>query len=137
SSSVIANSTACRHFAMMPLLVRSDTNEESTNESQVPCRPVSWNRSSRLYDARFLFALVVLILIRCQRSDDRRQIKAQRASFDNCHLSSVLRNASASRCLADPGGRGFCWLSWGAQPDSQMMSKVARMRLSGSAKRSE
>src|SRR5262249_51966290 len=48
SSSVIANSTACRHFAMMPLLVRSDTNEESTNESQVPCRPVSWNRSSSL-----------------------------------------------------------------------------------------
>jgi hypothetical protein len=30
----------------MPLLVRSDTNEESTNESPVPCRPVSWNRSS-------------------------------------------------------------------------------------------
>src|SRR6516164_2786468 len=46
-SSVIANSTACRHFAMMALLVCSDTNEESTNEPPVPCRPVSWNRSSR------------------------------------------------------------------------------------------
>src|SRR3974390_2426389 len=46
SSSVIANSTACRHLSMMPLLVRSDTNEESMNESLVPCRPVSWNRSS-------------------------------------------------------------------------------------------
>jgi hypothetical protein len=28
SSSVIANSTARRHLAMMPLLVRSNTNEE-------------------------------------------------------------------------------------------------------------
>jgi hypothetical protein len=32
SSSVIADSTACRHLAMMPLLVRSNTNEESTND---------------------------------------------------------------------------------------------------------
>ena len=31
---------------------------------------------------------------------------------------------------------GFCWLSCGAQPDSQMTSKVARIRPSGSAKRS-
>jgi putative tryptophan/tyrosine transport system substrate-binding protein len=46
SSSVIANSIACRHFAMMPLLVRSDTNGESTNESPVPCRLVSWNRAA-------------------------------------------------------------------------------------------
>ena len=31
---------------------------------------------------------------------------------------------------------GFCWLSCGAQPDSQTISNVARMRPSGSAKRS-
>ena len=31
SSSVIPNSTACRHLAMMLLLVRSNTNEVSTN----------------------------------------------------------------------------------------------------------
>jgi hypothetical protein len=40
SSSVIPNSTACRHLAMMSLLVRSNTNEESTNESPVPWLPV-------------------------------------------------------------------------------------------------
>src|SRR5580700_3107150 len=49
SSSVIPNSTACRHLAMMSLLVRSNTNEESTNESPVPWLPVSWNRSSSPY----------------------------------------------------------------------------------------
>src|SRR5580704_1779817 len=48
SSSVIPNSTACRHLAMMSLLVRSNTNEESTNESPVPWLPVSWNRSSSI-----------------------------------------------------------------------------------------
>jgi hypothetical protein len=31
SSSVIANSTACRHRAMLPLLVRSTATEESTS----------------------------------------------------------------------------------------------------------
>jgi hypothetical protein len=35
----------------MPLLVRLDTNEESTSESPVPCRPVSWNRSSSVEGA--------------------------------------------------------------------------------------
>jgi hypothetical protein len=41
SSSVIANSIACRHLAMMPLLVRSDTNKESTNEppGSIPALP--------------------------------------------------------------------------------------------------
>jgi hypothetical protein len=32
----------------MSLLVRSNTNEESTNESPVPWLPVSWNRSSSI-----------------------------------------------------------------------------------------
>jgi hypothetical protein len=36
SSPVIANATACRHPAMMPLLVRSTTNEESANKLPVP-----------------------------------------------------------------------------------------------------
>jgi len=44
--------------------------------------------------------------------------------------------ASASLAFAEPGRSGCCWLSWGAQPDSQITSKVARMRPSGSAKRS-
>ena len=44
--------------------------------------------------------------------------------------------ASARLAFAEPGRSGCCWLSCGAQPDSQMMSKVARMRPSGSAKRS-
>ena len=34
------------------------------------------------------------------------------------------------------GLSGFCWLSCGAHPDSQTTSNVARMRPSGSAKRS-
>jgi hypothetical protein len=36
SSPVIANSTARRHPAMMPLLVHLTANEESTNQSPVP-----------------------------------------------------------------------------------------------------
>ena len=50
--------------------------------------------------------------------------------------SSFTPSASASRCPAEPGARGFCCLGWGAQPDSQTISNVARMRLSGSEKRS-
>ena len=46
------------------------------------------------------------------------------------------RTASARLAFADPGFSGFCWLSCGAQPDDQITSKVARMRPSGSAKRS-
>lgn len=45
-------------------------------------------------------------------------------------------NASASRALALPGFSGCCWLSCGAQPDTQTISKVARTRPSASAKRS-
>ncbi len=41
----------------------------------------------------------------------------------------------AASC-AEPGFSGCCWLSCGAQPDSQTISKVARTRPSGSAKRS-
>ena len=44
--------------------------------------------------------------------------------------------ASSRLAVADPGLSGFGWLSCGAQPDSQITSKVARMRPSGSAKRS-
>ena len=52
-------------------------------------------------------------------------------------LLRALRFTAASRlAFAEPGFSGFGWLSCGAQPDSQMMSKVARMRPSGSAKRS-
>ena len=36
--------------------------------------------------------------------------------------------ASASRVLAEPRGRGFCWLSWGFQPARWMISNVAGMR---------
>jgi hypothetical protein len=36
SSSLIANSTVCRHPAMMQLLARSTTNEESINTPPVP-----------------------------------------------------------------------------------------------------
>jgi 8-oxo-dGTP diphosphatase len=52
-------------------------------------------------------------------------------------LVSHLMSLSASRCRAEPGANGFCWLSCGAQPESQSTSKVARMRPSGSANRSE
>jgi hypothetical protein len=51
-------------------------------------------------------------------------------------LSSVTPSASARRALAEPGRKGRCWLSCGAQPESQTRSNVARSRLSGSAKRS-
>jgi hypothetical protein len=47
SSPLIANSTACRHSAITPILVQPIANEESTNRLPVPLRPVSWNRSSR------------------------------------------------------------------------------------------
>jgi hypothetical protein len=49
SSSVIANSITCLHPAMMPFLVQSNPNGESTNKSPVPCLPVSWNRSSSIH----------------------------------------------------------------------------------------
>ena len=44
--------------------------------------------------------------------------------------------AASRLAFAEPGCNGFCWLSCGAQPDSQITSKVARMRPSASAKRS-
>jgi hypothetical protein len=44
----IANSTACRHPAITPILVEPIANEESTNRLPFPLRPVSWNRSSSL-----------------------------------------------------------------------------------------
>src|ERR1700730_6799895 len=44
--------------------------------------------------------------------------------------------ASARLAFAEPGFSGCCWLSCGAQPESQITSKVARMRPAGSAKRS-
>jgi hypothetical protein len=36
SSSVIANSIACRHLAILLLLVQPATNEESASKSPVP-----------------------------------------------------------------------------------------------------
>ncbi len=45
SSSVIANSTACGHGAMMLFLVRLDTNENPRKNHRFHL-PVSWNRSS-------------------------------------------------------------------------------------------
>lgn len=51
SSSVITTSSACRHVAMLPLVVQIFSNEESANIIPVPSmlassRPVSRNRSS-------------------------------------------------------------------------------------------
>jgi hypothetical protein len=51
-------------------------------------------------------------------------------------LRSLTPSASARRALAEPGRKGRCWLSCGAQPDSQTRSKLARSRPSASAKRS-
>ena len=51
-------------------------------------------------------------------------------------LRGSLLSASASRICADPGRSGFGWLSAGAQPVNQIVSKVARSRPSRSAKRS-
>ncbi len=48
----------------------------------------------------------------------------------------LIPSASASRILAEPGGKGFCWLSCGAQPETKIISKVARTRPPGSANRS-
>ena len=48
----------------------------------------------------------------------------------------IARFTAASKlAFAEPGRSGLGWLSCGAQPDSQMMSKLARMRPSGSEKR--
>ena len=51
-------------------------------------------------------------------------------------LRSLTPSASARRALAEPGRKGRCWLSCGAQPESQTRSKLARSRPSASAKRS-
>ena len=51
--------------------------------------------------------------------------------------SSSVPSASASRAWAEPGRRGFCWLSCGAQPVRVTISKVAGMRPSGRPKRSQ
>jgi hypothetical protein len=51
-------------------------------------------------------------------------------------LISLTPRASARRAFAEPGRNGRCWLSWGAQPESQTRSKLARSRPSGSPKRS-
>ena len=76
---------------------------------------------------------------RCSEQGQRRVSNRETADYCRC-LSpagiSLVPSASASRRCAEPGASGFCWLSCGAQPDSQTISKVARMRPSGSAKRS-
>jgi hypothetical protein len=66
---------------------------------------------------------------------DGTRLKDQ-SSVDPSGEISVTPSASASRTLAEPGFKGFCWLSCGVQPESQMISKVAGKRPSGSAKRS-
>ena len=58
-----------------------------------------------------------------------------RSGFSPADISVVFR-ASESRRVAEPGLSGFCWLSWGAHPDNQMISKLARKRPSSSANRS-
>jgi len=63
-----------------------------------------------------------------------RQTAAITAIAD--YFSSAFLSASASDAFAEPGFSGFCCDSCGAQPDSQMMEKVARMRPSGSENRS-
>ena len=56
---------------------------------------------------------------------------------DGAGINSFFPFTAASKlAFAEPGCNGFCWLSCGAQPDSQITSKVARMRPSASAKRS-
>jgi len=69
------------------------------------------------------------------RLTDSEPVSArQRPGFSPVPISSVP-SAAARRVCAEPGRSGFCWLSCGAQPESQMISKVARMRPSWSAKR--
>src|ERR1700752_4739160 len=51
-------------------------------------------------------------------------------------LISRTPSASARRVRAEPRRSGFCWLSCGAQPESQMISNVARTLPSESEKRS-
>ena len=64
------------------------------------------------------------------RTPDDAALAASRSGFSPADIS-LVPSASASRCAAEPGLSGFCWLSCGAQPDSQTISKVARMRPSG------
>ena len=52
------------------------------------------------------------------------------------HAAFFPFTAASRLAFAEPGRSGCCWLACGAQPDSQMMSNVARMRPSASAKRS-
>src|SRR3954468_1649386 len=64
-------------------------------------------------------------------SDGMPAMTAERA-----YVPPAFFTASARLAFADPGLSGCCWLACGAQPESQMMSNVARMRPSASAKRS-
>ena len=78
--------------------------------------------------------LLIALLLRLQEEIERLSAAPHPASAGT---EICTRFTAASRlAFAEPGRNGFCWLSCGAQPDSQMMSKVARMRPSGSAKRS-
>ena len=65
----------------------------------------------------------------------RARAELQRPALSPAGIS-LVPSASASRCVAAPGLSGCCWLSCGAQPDSQTISNVARRRPSASAKRS-
>ena len=71
----------------------------------------------------------------CHATDLSGSRHDQRPAFSPAGISVVL-SASARRMRAEPGLSGCCWLACGAQPDSHTISKVARTRPSGSAKRS-
>jgi SAM-dependent methyltransferase len=60
---------------------------------------------------------------------ERRRVPTRRATL--LRMAQIYRER-----FADPGFSGCCWLSCGAQPDSQITSNMARMRPSASAKRS-
>ena len=102
---------------------------------------LAWVRPNRLRDYKMPPADEPLVAHLTTAAAVRRQCATKRPialnapAFSPAEISCV-RNRSASRVLAEPGASGCCWLSCGAQPDSQTISNVARMRPSGSAKRS-
>ncbi len=107
---------------------RPDPRDERPGESRLP--------AAGLVARAGVLSAQIGRTARPARGNARRKAEF---SLSRPRSSSPLRRAArlyASRVVADPGFSGFCWLSWGAQPESQRRSNVARKRPSESAKRS-
>jgi hypothetical protein len=70
-----------------------------------------------------------------QKTLARGWIAGSSPAMTNANYFGARFTAASRSAFAEPGRSGLRWLSYGAQPDSQITSKVVRMRPSESAKR--